>query len=226
MTTTAELLSALYEATSEKTLAAWLTAPDCGAPMHQPYYDPHKLALATGFQPAMPEGISALRHALASLTQGDERADVLPPDGFHFTFLPVTLPLYEQYGQPEDIAPLLTLWQTWRQQQVQIRDLRLVALPGQLLLAGIPDEESLRSRQAFCEALLASPWRDRLIARHAHTPLPPPFWHTTLLRYRAQFLPLPVRHFFMQHRHQRFGSVAGGVILAQVNYNWTQVYPC
>jgi hypothetical protein len=51
MSQTADALSALYEATSERTLVAWQKAPDCGEIMQQAYYDPHKLALASGIQP-------------------------------------------------------------------------------------------------------------------------------------------------------------------------------
>ncbi len=226
MTPSAAALRALYEATSEKTLAAWQTAPGCGEVRQQAYYDPHKLALASGLQPAMTASVSALLNDVNALTAGDPLADVMPSNGLHFTFLPVTLPLYADRQQPENLAELLTLWQRWQQHPVHIRELQLVALPSQLLLAGIPDEHSVRAREAFCEALLASSWRDHLVARHANTTLPPLFWHTTLLRYRAQYLPLTIRHFFEQHRHQRYGSVEGSLILAQVSYNWTHVQPC
>lgn len=225
MNQTVDSLSALYEATSERTLAAWKTTPDCGELMQQDYYDPHKLALASGIQPRLSTAIASLRHQLAVLSDGDTLADVMPADGLHFTFLPLTLPLYHDTEQPENMASLRALWQRWQQNRVQIRELRLVALPGQLLLAGIPDEKSQQARQQFCEALLASPWRNHLIDRHAHTPLPAPFWHTTLLRYRAQFLPLSLRRFFLANRQQRYGNVQGTLKLAQVNYNWTRVLP-
>jgi hypothetical protein len=225
MTWTAAALNALYEATSEKTLAAWQRAPDCGEERLQAYYDPHKLALASGIQPSMPAAVFTLLKQLTLLTDGDERADTMPPDGLHFTFLPVTLPLYADHQQPEELAQLLVLWQAWQARPIRINALRLVALPSQLLLAGIPDEQSVQARQKFCDALLNSPWRDRLIARHTNTQLPPPFWHTTLLRYRAQYLPLRLRHFFEQYQHQRYGSVEGSLTLARVNYNWTFVLP-
>lgn len=225
MSQMADALSALYEATSERTLVAWQKAPDCGEVMQQAYYDPHKLALASGIQPVPSADIASLRHQLAELVRNDALADVMPADGLHFTFLPLTLPLYTATEQPENMASLLELWHRWRQSKVHIRELRLVALPSQLLLAGIPDEQSLRARQQFCDALLASPWRNHLIDRHAHTPLPAPFWHTTLLRYRAQYLPPSLRRFFLANRQQRYASVEGTLKLAQVNYNWTRVLP-
>lgn len=225
MSQTADALSALYEATSERTLVAWQKAPDCGEIMQQAYYDPHKLALASGIQPSLPTAIASLRQQLAIRVSDDALADVMPADGLHFTFLPITLPLYSAAEPPENMASLLTLWQRWRQHTVRINELRLVALPGQILLAGIPDEKSQQARQQFCDALLASPWLNHLIDRHAHTPLPPPFWHTTLLRYQAQYLPPSLRHFFLANRQQRYGSVEGTLKLAQVNYNWTRVLP-
>lgn len=225
MTRGIDALSALYEATSERTLAAWQRAPDCGDIMLQGYYDPHKLALASGIQPVPSTDIASLRHQLAELARGDALADVMPADGLHFTFLPLTLPLYTATEQPENMASLLELWHRWRQHSVRISELRLVALPGQILLAGIPDEKSQQARQQFCDALLASPWRNHLIDRHAHTPLPAPFWHTTLLRYRAQYLPPSLRRFFLANRQQRYGSVEGMLKLALVNYNWTRVLP-
>ena len=221
----ADALSALYEATSERTRVAWQKAPDCGEVMQQAYYDPHKLALASGIQPVPSTDIASLRQQLAELARGDALADVMPADGLHFTFLPLTLPLYTDTEQPENMASLLELWHSWRQSKVHIRELRLVALPSQLLLAGIPDEQSLQARQQFCDALLASPWRNHLIDRHAHTPLPAPFWHTTLLRYRAQYLPPSLRRFFLANHQQRYGSAEGSLKLAQVNYNWTRVLP-
>ncbi|VYU17743.1 hypothetical protein [Metakosakonia massiliensis] len=216
-------LSALYEATSERTLAAWQQVPDCGEVMQNAHYDPHRLALATGIQPPLSGAIASLRQKLAALTGDDPLADCMPASGLHFTFLPVTLPLYEKGQRPQELDALRALWQTWDGQTTRIRGLRLVALPGQLLLAGIPDEASQRARQTFCETLLSSPWRDSLLARHKTTPLPPPFWHTTLLRYRAQCLPVPLRRFFIQERNRRYGDVAGPLILGLVNYNWTQV---
>lgn len=225
MSQTADALSALYEATSERTLVAWQKVPDCGEILQQAYYDPHKLALASGIQPPLPTAVASLRQQLAIRVSDETLADVMPADGLHFTFLPITLPLYSAAEPPENMASLLTLWQRWRQHTVRINELRLVALPDQILLAGIPDEKSQQARQQFCDALLASPWRNHLIDRHAHTPLPPPFWHTTLLRYRAQYLPPSLRHFFLANRQQRYGSVEGTLKLAQVNYNWTRVLP-
>lgn len=165
-------LSALYEATSERTLAAWQQVPDCGEVMQNAHYDPHRLALATGIQPPLSGAIASLRQKLAALTGDDPLAGCMPASGLHFTFLPVTLPLYEKGQRPQELDALRALWQAWDGQTTRIRGLRLVALPGQLLLAGIPDEASQRARQTFCETLLSSPWRGikpRRCHRHSGT---------------------------------------------------------
>jgi hypothetical protein len=100
-----------------------------------------------------------------------------------------------------------------------------VALPSQLLLAGIPDEPAIAMRQSFCEKILASSWKNELLVRHANSPLPAPFWHSTLLRYNADFLPAEVRQFFLERQGIDFGDVAGELTLAKINYNWTKCYP-
>lgn len=61
--------------------------------------------------------------------------------------------------------------------------------------------------------------------RHAGRALPAPFWHSTLLRYGAAFLPEPVRAFFFKHQAATFGDVAGELTLVKTNYNWTECYP-
>ncbi|XZV66054.1 hypothetical protein M1D79_10630 [Enterobacter sp. SA24] len=111
-----------------------------------------------------------------------------------------------------DIAPLT----------VTISDLRLVALPDQLLLAGTPDAVSLARRQHFADALLASPWKSALTQRYGNTPLPPPFWHSTLVRYEAARLPVRFRKYFEDQRASRFGGVSAPLTLALVNYNWSK----
>lgn len=77
-------LSALYEATSERTLAAWQQVPDCGEVMQNAHYDPHRLALATGIQPPLSGAIASLRQKLAALTGDDPLADCMPASGLHF----------------------------------------------------------------------------------------------------------------------------------------------
>ncbi|MBS6056713.1 MULTISPECIES: hypothetical protein [Mixta] len=216
-------LDTLYHATNEKTVSLWQQESGVGEVMGGGYYHPRKLALAAGLRPTMPAAVHTLFDEVRQLSAEDTLADVLPTEAFHFTFLPITPPLYEEgEALPDKIAQLLSLWQNYQGKSVTIKALRLVALPGQLLLAGIPDEQAIMSRQRFCEAVLASSWRKELLARHEKTPLPAPFWHSTLLRYRAQRLPARLQRYFFHAQHRRYGDVSGELKLAQVNYNWTR----
>jgi len=218
-------LDALYSSTNQQTLAQWQVTQGIGEPRGA-YYDPRRLALAAGIQPEMPAQIRTLLDDLQQLAGRDPLADILPAEGFHFTFLPLTLPLYEP-GEPlpEKIQYLTTCWKRYHAQTIKINALRLVALPGQLLLAGIADEQAIAMRHAFCQQVLHSTWRDELLARHPALPLPPLFWHSTLLRYGATYLPQTLREFFLARQGRDYGDVAGSLKLARINYNWTQCYP-
>jgi len=80
-------------------------------------------------------------------------------------------------------------------------------------------------RHSFCEKVLDSHWKNELLMRHTGSPLPTPFWHSTILRYGADFLPAPVREFIFERQAINFGDVDGELKLATVNYNWTKCYP-
>ncbi|WLP21665.1 hypothetical protein Q8726_25480 [Raoultella ornithinolytica] len=216
-------LDSVYQSTNEKTQATWLENEGIGSIRETPDYDPTKLALATGIRPTMPAQIQQLFNKLNDLVRDDVLADRLPEACFHFTFLPLTLPLYaENEVLPEKISQLGEMWADYQARRITVRELRLVALPGQLLLAGIPDEAAVAMRHAFCQKVLVSPWKQELLARHAATPLPAPFWHSTLLRYQARFLPAQLRRYFQQNQARRFGTVSGELKLVKVNYNWAR----
>ncbi|HHS9597034.1 TPA: hypothetical protein ACTXFQ_004850 [Raoultella planticola] len=55
---------------------------------------------------------------------------------------------------------------------------------------------------------------------YASTPLPAYFWHSTLLRYKARFLPEQLRRYFQQDQARRFSTVSGELKLVKVSYNW------
>lgn len=220
-------LQQLYARTSEKTLAMWATQPDMGRIREEAFYEPHKLAITSGIQPALTEPLKLLLHELHELAQNDALADVMPFNGLHFTFFAITMPLY----QPSDIAKLdpflLTAFKEHAKDlTVSISNLRLVALPNQLLIAGTPDVKSLAAKEAFASQLLDSPWREKLRERHGDIPLPPPFWHSTLLRYQADFLPARFRDYFHTQQSRIYGEVSAQAQLAFTNYNWTEVYGC
>ncbi|EKY3116980.1 hypothetical protein SMY46_001391 [Cronobacter turicensis] len=215
-----------YRATNEKTLAMWAKHAGIGEIREENYYDPVKLALATGIQPPMPGNVSRLMNDLKQRTQEDPLADILPAQGFHFTFLPLTLPRYHvNEPLPANVEQLTTIWAQFDAKKIIIRNLQLVALPGQLLLAGIPESPAIAMRQSFCEKVLETDWKHELLMRHTGSPLPAPFWHSTLLRYNAAFLPAALRQFFLERQDMHFGDVTGELTLAKINYNWTQCYP-
>lgn len=219
-------LQEMYRTANENTLAIWAKHAGIGEIRKEDYYDPVKLALATGIQPTMPVKVSRLLCELQQLTQDDPLADILPAHGLHFTFLPLTLPLYNiNEPLPANVEQLITLWTQFDAKKIIIRNLQLVALPGQLLLAGIPEHPAIALRHSFCDKVLESDWKHELLRRHTGSPLPAPFWHSTLLRYNAAFLPATLRQFFLKREDMDFGDVTGELILARVNYNWTQCYP-
>lgn len=216
----------IYRSANENTVAMWRKNAGIGDIRQGNYYDPVKLALATGIQPSVSSDVSRLLRELQQLTRDDPLADVLPADGFHFTFLPLTLPLYHENAPlPEKVDQLTVIWTGFEAKKIVIRALRLVALPGQLLLAGIPESPAVTMRQLFCEKVLDSDWKNELMMRHSGSRLPAPFWHSTLLRYNAAFLPATLRHYFLERQTVDFGEVAGELTLAKINYNWTKCYP-
>jgi len=219
-------LQNLYRSTNENTTAIWAKNAGVGDIKQGNYYDPVRLALASGIQPPVSLDASRLIGELQQLTKDDPLADVLPPEGFHFTFLPLTLPfMNENEPLPEKVAELTKIWTGFDAKRIVIRDLRLVALPSQLLLAGIPDSTAIAMRQSFCESVLNSQWKNELQLRHSGSPLPAPFWHSTLLRYGADFLPTSQRQYIFERQAVNFGDVTGDLKLARVNYNWTICYP-
>lgn len=214
-------LNRLYDDTNLRTRSAWAAHPDTGARRTTERYAKDKFALATGITPTVTPAIAALLQDLYALTGDDPLADVMPLTSLHFTFLAISGPIYPNRVPPVDIASLTDAFAAITPLEVTIGDLRLVALPDQLLLAGTPDAASLASREAFVTALLASPWADALAKRYAGTPLPPPFWHSTLLRYDTERMPPSLREFFASREHARFGEVNAPLKLAMVNYNWS-----
>lgn len=219
-------LHSKYQSTNEETLTIWRHNSGIGEVRKDNYYDPVKLALATGIQPHMPSPVAHLICELSQLMKDDLLADILPASSFHFTFLPLTPPLFEENQRlPAKVDQLTDIWTGYQTKKIIIRKLRLVALPSQLLLAGIPDEPAVEMRQSFCEKILDSQWKKELLLRHTASPLPAPFWHSTILRYGAAFLPLALRDFFYDRQAINFGDVSGELALVKINYNWTKCYP-
>ncbi|WP_244212685.1 hypothetical protein [Rahnella woolbedingensis] len=188
-----------------------------------PFYPPDCLAITSGNRagPSMKE----LLADIVTAAQGDVLADVAPTDGMHFTFFAVTQALYDRPENAEGLEELIEMFnQHCRGHIMHISDLRLIALPDQLLLAGFPDEESLRVRQALVDHLLTTQWAGKIHERFPNTEIPQMFWHSTLMRYSAQYLPSSLREFFLHNQQHNFGSLSLPVKLVMTNYNWTDTF--
>ncbi|MBU9845630.1 hypothetical protein [Rahnella ecdela] len=220
---TREMIHQAYENTNLKTLSVWDTHPETGAVRTEPFYHPERLAITSGNRAG--PSMSGLLEDIVTAAQGDALADVAPRDGMHFTFFAITQALYDRPEDAQNLDGLIEIFNQYcRGHIMHISDLRLIALPDQLLLAGFPDEESLRVRQALVEHLLTTQWAGKIRERFPNTEIPQIFWHSTLMRYSAQYLPSSLREFFLHNKQQNFGSLSLPVKLVMTNYNWTDTY--
>jgi len=217
---TGKMIHQAYEDTIQKTLGLWNAHSETGEVRTQPFYHPTKLAITSGNRAGA--SMAGLLSGLTTAAQGDPQADIAPAEGMHFTFFAITQALYERPEDADDVAGLADIFrQHCAGHIMQISELRLVALPNQLLLAGIPDQASLRVRQSLVEHLLTTKWAGKVKDRYPNAAIPQIFWHSTLLRYGAQYLPESLRAFFCENQYKSFGSVSLPVKLVMTNYNWT-----
>lgn len=214
----------LYEQTSAATLRKWANQPHHARSLTPPAWHPTKLAIVTGMTPPMPPALKQLRQQLAAMADGDQKADVIPAASFHITFMAITDSIYDGAVLPEHSDEVIHLFHSLRLHHLRLSALRLVALPNQLLIAGIADESCVAERKKFADGLLASSWSASVKNRYGNITLPPPFWHSTLLRYRGETLPECYRQFFIQHRQLLIPEVTGKLRLVMSNYNWTEVH--
>lgn len=118
---------------------------------------------------ARPESANSVTPCRSSwLNSGDPLADVMRAEHFHVTFLPITP---ARYQSPQQLPALAGLRDAFRQNvtdsSLRVDALRLVALPDQLLLAGIPEGHAVAQRASCWNALLSlEEWRDLLLQRH------------------------------------------------------------
>ncbi len=212
----------IYSRRSHETLALWQKAPGQDVAFQGEFYPESLKAVATGIQPQLSQPIIALLERLQALTAGDAKADVMQTRHFHLTFLAITPAIYDDTSAPRQTAELKRLFtKHCGDSPLIVRELRLVALPNQLLLAGCPDEESLRRRQRFWHDLQNSSFAKQLQQRYPGAVGPPAFWHSTLLRYQAARLPACVQDYFIHQQNVRYGRISGNIKLRLVTYNWS-----
>lgn len=216
-----EEISHGYQSATERTLQRWQENPGVGVVRDAPFYPTEMMAVTTGIKISPPMPILQLIGDLAALTRNDPLADVMQEQGLHFTFLALSTACYQS---GDDIKGLPALREIVTDhclhQELTLQHLQLVALPNQLLLAGYPQEETWRLRTTLVEKLVSSPWRSTLEERYKNDPLPPLFWHSTLLRYRADYLPGLLRTYFLQHQHVDYGTLSAPIMLQLANYTW------
>ncbi|MCW1834588.1 hypothetical protein OLZ33_21710 [Pantoea ananatis] len=215
-------LQKVYTNRSQETIHEWLLELEKNFNEKDVVFYPEKLlALTSGIHPELNPQIRVLLSDLRSLTNDDQLAEVMSEENFHMTFLAVTQSIYESYEDITDIADLTERFSLIiRNSTLNVKELQLVALPNQLLLAGIPDRDSITLRQRFWEELISSDWQSKLHDRYPRKALPPDFWHTTLLRYKSKKLPPQIREYFLSNSEKRYGEIDGKIKLVLAPYNW------
>lgn len=217
-------LAQIYYQRSQETLRQW--REPAIANRHDGFYPENLKAIAAGIQPVLTSPISTLLTDLQQQVLDDPLADIMHPDHFHLTFLAITPARYDRQHQPEGVEELQDIAVAHGVgSELTVRELRLVALPNQLLIAGIPDAAALAQRAALWQALRQSAWADALRERYPGSHQPPPFWHSTLLRYDAPLLPQSLQAFFKARINQRYGEITGRIGLRLVTYNWSKARP-
>lgn len=215
-----------YRTTTEKTLAAWERHPGVGEAVPEEDNRRH-LGVSSGclFQPR--GQLSRCHQKLQHLASQDALLDVTPLEGLHFTFLALAWDYYSDLESlPLELSNLKRLYKQFVVTvDFRVDELRLVPLNNTLLLAGVPSVESYQMRQAFAEALLASPWRPHIEDRYKNHLIPPLFWHTTLARYRSSYASQALRELYFDYSNVTFGSLdLGKPQLVATTCNWIRFY--
>lgn len=218
-------LQNVYTNRSQETIHEWLLELENNFHEKDVVFYPEKLsALTSGIQPELNPQIRVLLSDLRELTNDDPLAEVMSEENFHMTFLAVTQSIYESYEDIADIADLTERFSLiTRNSTLNVKELQLVALPNQLLLAGIPDSNSISLRQIFWNELMSSDWQSKLQDRYPGKALPPDFWHTTIMRYKSKKLPPLVREYFLSNADMRYGAIEGKIKLVLAPYNWNNL---
>ncbi|MGC6387090.1 hypothetical protein ACMV8I_05415 [Ewingella sp. S1.OA.A_B6] len=219
-----ERIHQAYNDVTQNTLKLWERSDGCGSVRDKPFYHPTKLAFSSGNRPELGPELLLLLSAMQEVTQDDPLADLNPASGVHFSFFPISNALYDSVGQADEREEVAAIFNRCCAGHVMhISQLRLVALPNQILLAGIPDQQSLDVRKRLAGALLDSRWQDNVRARYPSGDIPQLFWHSTLLRYNAEFISPELHALFLRFQNHNFGDISLPVRLVMCNYNWQQV---
>jgi hypothetical protein len=220
---TIRLISSEYQAMTERALASWKADPEPGEIVP----DPHAtglLGLSSGvkFRPVGELGV--LVDELADIAKKDDCYKVVSPENLHFTFLALAP---HRFAAERDLPPETTSLRRISAQylpkiRMKLGDLRLVPLANTLLLAGIPDISTHKSRAEYAAALMESVWRPFLAERYGKYPIPPLIWHTTLARYQRKRFDSKGRELYRRNADKDFGALdLGSPRLAAVTFDWS-----
>jgi hypothetical protein len=215
-----------YDRIEASTLLEWANHPSIGTSRELPSgYFKFGISVGSHFQPI--ERLKPLFREIEDIAATDTNHVPIPSTCYHFTFLALAGHHFDENQLlPPEIDDLKKVYRisfsdldTWK-----LDHLRL--LPGRnfLLLVGTPSIELVERRERFAKALMDSPWRSFIESRHEYRgyPFPPKIWHTTLCRYKADFLPTETRQLFERYRDQNFGSIElEKPKLRKVNYDWS-----
>jgi len=215
-------LDAEYGAMTARGLDTWASAPTAGERVPA---DPlrTRLGVTSGRQFAPTGALIWLHAALLALAAGDADVDVVPASSLHFTFLALAWDHYASAAEVPNTSQLKPLFAArTRDIPFTLGHLRLVAIPGALLLAGIPDPASAAARAGLAADLMAADWAPHIAERYRGYPFPPRIWHTTLARSRRQLATPGMRALFADFQNSAFDDLAlGQPWLLAANYNWT-----
>ena len=183
-----------------------------------------KIALSVGSQFQATPALGELFENLSTLAAKDKSLLMIAPANLHFTFLALT---NHQWSRESDIPAtlikeVLPLANNIESFAWTLQELKLVAGPNFLLLAGTPSAEAIAARRAFCEAILRSKCATLTKERYANQAFPPILWHTTLCRSTYERFPKLVRDFNAQNQNKIWGNLElPRPLVRTVNYDWS-----
>jgi hypothetical protein len=214
-----------YNQMAAMTVRTWASNPGPGAPRDLPdgYYK-YGISLGSHFQPTA--ALGSLLADIAALPGIDVDHVTIPEASYHFTFLALASHVFDNASQlPAEVSDLKSLCRAFfGAESWTLDELRLLPGDNFLLLVGTPSPDLVALRERFAATLLASPWKAFIESRHEYRgyPFPPRIWHTTLCRYKGQFLPKASRHLYEKYLNQTFGSITlAPPRLRLVNYDWS-----
>jgi hypothetical protein len=214
-----------YQRIDANTLLAWKANPLPGN-LTGLGYDAAMLGFSSGSKFAPFGPLKQFLTELNQLSKNVDGLDVLADSNLHFTFLALSPHLFSGPDNfPDNLCELRrVVKESLQPGPICLSRLRLVPLPNAIVLAGVPNTESVSARKLFADALLKSGWADFLRQRYGQHSIPPRIWHTTLVRADRQYLHSSVRDLFHSWKQQDFGSLElESPKVAAVTYNWSRV---